>query len=332
MKFGAVPSKNAPGAILAHALQLPTKRLKKGHVLTPQDIRLIEEVGIDEIIVARLDPDDVDENSAAGRVANSLVAEGISTSAPFTGRMNLYADKTGIISFDKEIVDALNRITPAITLATLHDQSFVEAGRMVATVKIIPFAVQESHVEAAETLLKTKPSLRLFPSKSTRVGLIATVLPSLKTSVMDKTKTVLGGRLVPTGSEIVLERRIDHQQSALEKELLEISAQCDLIVVFGASAITDIDDVIPAALRACGGRVDHLGMPVDPGNLLMIGQFDGKPVIGAPGCARSPAENGFDWVLQRCLCGLDVDRKYISGLGVGGLLMEISQRPQPRES
>ena len=102
-------------------------------------------------------------------------------------------------------------------------------------------------------------------------------------------------------------------------------------MVFGASAMVDADDVVPAGIREAGGTIRHLGMPVDPGNLLILGEIGGKPVIGAPGCARSPKENGFDWVLNRLLAGLDVTPDDITGLGVGGLLMEIVSRPQPRE-
>ena len=104
----------------------------------------------------------------------------------------------------------------------------------------------------------------------------------------------------------------------------------ELVVVFGASAIADRRDVIPAAVEAIGGRIEHFGMPVDPGNLMLIGQARGQPILGAPGCARSPKENGFDWVLMRLLAGLPVSREDVTGLGVGGLLMEIVTRPQPR--
>ena len=105
----------------------------------------------------------------------------------------------------------------------------------------------------------------------------------------------------------------------------------ELVVVFGASAIADRRDVIPAAVEAIGGKIEHFGMPVDPGNLMLIGQAKGQPVLGAPGCARSPKENGFDWVLMRLLAGLPVSRSDITGMGVGGLLMEIVTRPQPRD-
>src|SRR5205823_12073621 len=103
------------------------------------------------------------------------------------------------------------------------------------------------------------------------------------------------------------------------------------IIVFGASAIADRRDVIPAGVEAIGGKIEHFGMPVDPGNLLLLGNARGRPVLGAPGCARSPKENGFDWVLMRLLAGLPVAREDITGLGVGGLLMEIVTRPQPRD-
>jgi molybdenum cofactor cytidylyltransferase len=77
--------------------------------------------------------------------------------------------------------------------------------------------------------------------------------------------------------------------------------------------------------------VIRVGMPVDPGNLLVLGESQGKTVIGAPGCARSPRENGFDWILDRILAGIDVGADDFSKMGVGGLLMEIESRPRPRD-
>jgi molybdenum cofactor cytidylyltransferase len=129
----------------------------------------------------------------------------------------------------------------------------------------------------------------------------------------------------------VAEHRVPHEQGALASAIDEVlKAGAELVIVFGASAIADRRDVIPAALEAIGGEIEHFGMPVDPGNLMLIGKARGHAVIGAPGCARSPKENGFDWVLMRLLAGLPVSREEITGMGVGGLLMEIVTRPQPR--
>ncbi len=101
-------------------------------------------------------------------------------------------------------------------------------------------------------------------------------------------------------------------------------------MIFGASAITDRRDVIPSAIEAIGGRIERFGMPVDPGNLLLLAARGALPIVGAPGCARSPKENGFDWVLQRILAGVPIGGADIEAMGVGGLLMEIASRPQPR--
>jgi molybdenum cofactor cytidylyltransferase len=150
--------------------------------------------------------------------------------------------------------------------------------------------------------------------------------------VVDKTLKITAERLAPAGATIIAERRVPHGRDAVARAVDEVlRAGAELAIVFGASAIADRRDVIPAALEAIGGRVEHLGMPVDPGNLLMIGSAGKTAVLGAPGCARSPKENGFDWVLMRLLAGLPIQRQDITGLGVGGLLMEIVTRPQPRE-
>jgi molybdenum cofactor cytidylyltransferase len=174
-------------------------------------------------------------------------------------------------------------------------------------------------------------ALRVAPYVIKRVGVVSTLLPGLAPKVVEKTLRVTSERLAPAGATIIAERRVPHEETALAaaiKELLGLGAE--LVIVFGASAIADRRDVIPAAITEIGGAIEHFGMPVDPGNLLLIGSADSVPVLGAPGCARSPVENGFDWVLMRLLAGLKVTRAELTGMGVGGLLMEIVTRPQPR--
>lgn len=331
MRFGPFPADQAEGAILAHAMKLPDRRLKKGHVITAEDVELFASNGIGTVIAAHLESHDIEENAAASHVAEALTSDQITAAEAFTGRVNLYAATTGILAIDKVLVDLINQVDPAITVATLANDVFVEAGRMIATVKIIPFAVNSQLVQQVIDLINEGAVLSLADARPLRVGLISTQLPSLKPSVMDKTRRIQSERLSPSGSKLVEERRVDHSQEAVAEAINDMKANCDLLLIFGASAITDKADVIPAGIELSGGEVVYFGMPVDPGNLLLVGQVDQIPVIGAPGCARSPAENGFDWVLQRIICDLPVDKAYLSGLGVGGLLMEISARPQPRE-
>jgi molybdenum cofactor cytidylyltransferase len=201
---------------------------------------------------------------------------------------------------------------------------------MIATVKLIPFGV-EAKVRDAAVAAASRDALRVAPYVIKRVGVVSTLLPGLASKVIDKTLRVTAERLAPAGAKIVVERRVPHEQAALAdaiKEVLDLDVE--MVIVFGASAIADRRDVIPSAIESNGGTVQHFGMPVDPGNLLLLGSARGTPVLGAPGCARSPVENGFDWILMRLLAGLEVKRSDITGLGVGGLLMEIVTRPQPR--
>ena len=58
-----------------------------------------------------------------------------------------------------------------------------------------------------------------------------------------------------------------------------------------------------------------------------------KRYPGLPWFARYiiAKKNGFDWMLQRFLADVPMTPADIRRLGVGGLLMEIVSRPQPRD-
>ncbi len=275
---------------------------------------------------------DLDEDAAAERLAAALRVTNVDARPAATGRVNLHALSAGVFTVDKALIDAINAVDPAITLATLADHATVEAGRMVATVKIIPFAVAGALVARAASLAAGRDAFAVHPFAPRRVGLVQTMLPNVKGQVLDKTARITEARLARSGSRTVRELRTPHDAAPVAAAIRELLPDSDMIVLFGASAMCDPQDVVPAAIRAAGGTVSRAGMPVDPGNLLVLGEVGGKPVIGAPGCARSPKENGFDWVLDRLMAGLDVSAEEITGMGVGGLLMEIATRPQPREA
>ncbi|TNC16247.1 molybdopterin-binding protein [Methylobacterium terricola] len=336
MKFGPVPVAEAAGLIAAHSVRAGEAVVKKGRVIGAEDAARLAEAGIAEVAAVALEPGDVGEDAAAERLAAAVVGPGVAVEPPFTGRANLHAAQAGLLVLDESVIGAVNRIDEAVTLATLVPFKPVVPGEMVGTVKIIPYAVPGAVLDRA--LKAAAPAIRVAPYRLTRVAAISTLLPGLKASVVDKTLRTLEARLAPAGARIVGEARVPHEAAAVAQALTHAIARdgADLAVVFGASAIADRRDVIPAGIEAAGGTVDHLGMPVDPGNLLLLGRLGPDsprpvPVIGAPGCARSPKENGFDWVLQRLLAGMPVTRDDIVGFGVGGLLMEIVSRPQPRD-
>ena len=330
MKFGPVSPRQAEGATAVHTIRQGSLVLKKGTLVGPAEVAALEAAGIKDIVVARLEPGDVSEDRAAAEIAKAVAGEGVHVDRAFTGRANLFAEKAGILVVDKDAIDHLNRVDEAITFATLPAFKPVVEGEMIATVKIIPFAVGQAALDAS-LKVAGKPFIRVAPYQIKKVGIVSTLLPGLATKVVEKTLRVTEARLAPAGAVIVAERRVPHEERAVAKAVDEVLKEgAELVVVFGASAIADRRDVIPAAVEAVGGKIEHFGMPVDPGNLMLIGHVKGQPILGAPGCARSPKENGFDWILMRLLAGLSVSREDVTGLGVGGLLMEIVTRPQPR--
>lgn len=329
MKFGEVAIAQAEGGLLVHRIRAGTRVFDKGHVLSAADVETLRDAGIATVTVARLEPDDIGEDEAATRIAAVLRGEGVNAGAAFTGRVNLHAGVPGVVVLDGARIDALNAIDESITVATLPAFALVEARQMIATIKIIPYAAPR---RAVEDCLRLAGEIRVAPMRAARAALIQTRLPGTKPSVLDKTTEALRHRLETLGSRLLSEQRVGHTVAEVAAAIdAAKQAGAELVMIIGASAIADRRDVIPAAIERSGGGIDHFGMPVDPGNLLLLAHgADGAPILGLPGCARSPKLNGFDWVLQRLLAGIAVTGRDIQAMGVGGLLMDIPSRPLPR--
>ena len=330
MIFAEMDVARAEGALLAHSVRANGISFRKGRRLSAADIAALSAAGQKTVMAVRLEPDDVPEDEAAQAIARAVGGPHLSLAAPFTGRANLLADAPGLLVVDQARLDALNMVDEAVTLATLAPFDLLTTGDMAATIKIIPFAVPRPVLERCLALAgEGGPILRLAPLKPRRVGLIQTRLPGIKESVLDKTFEVTNQRLAGLHCPPVVERRCAHKTADLKAAIAGLG-DVEMILIAGASAITDRRDVIPAAITASGGEIIHFGMPVDPGNLLLLGRLGERAVLGLPGCARSPKVNGLDWVLRRLVADLPIGRTDIMRMGAGGLLKEIPTRPQPR--
>ena len=334
MRFGDTPIDEAAGAILGHSWRSGGINFSKGRRLSADDVGKLKAAGVATVVAARLDSDDVHEDEAAATVAKSLAGEGIEVTAPFTGRCNHFARGSGLAVVDHARIDALNDLDESVTVATLPPFARVEPRQMVATVKIIPYGAPKSAVARAVEVAHSanRPLISVAPFHAMRAGLVQTRLPGTRDKVLDKALGTTTKRLTSLGSMLSGERRVAHDAAAIAGALKELKAEgCDLFLIAGASAIVDRHDVVPLGIAEAGGTVHHFGMPVDPGNLLLTAELDGKPVLGLPGCAKSPKYNGFDMVLERLAAGLTVGRAEIVRMGAGGLLAEIASRPQPRD-
>ena len=332
MKFGDIPIAEADGAFLAHSVKLQGIAFKKGRVLSAEDVTALARAGKASIVGAKLDADDIGEDDAAAAIAEALTGEHLTRGAAFTGRANLFAAAAGLVEIDAERIDRINLVDEAITVATLPLHARVTPRQMVATIKIIPFAAPAKAIEAVRRIAaEDGPVIRVAAFTPHRVGLIQTRLPALKDSVIAKTSATTRTRVAALNSELAADEVVDHKADAIAAAIAGQRAKgCNPILVLGASAIVDRRDAIPAAIVASGGEVLHFGMPVDPGNLLLLGKSGEADVIGLPGCARSPKMNGFDWVLERLTANITVTPRDVMRMGVGGLLTEIATRPLPR--
>lgn len=328
MKFGPVPIADAEGAILAHSLAVSTGKIAKGTALSKGDLAQLEQAGFESVVVARLEPGDLHEDAAALALAESLLpdatAAGLRLSGAGAGRVNLYATGAGIVRVAAEQIAAVNAVDPMISIATVPDFHRVDEDGMVATIKIIAYGVPEDALRAAAA--QAEGAIRRVPAAFQTATLIETRVTSA--TPPDKGRAAMAGRMDRFGIALTDREVVRHQIEELAPAIAD--APGEVIFVLTGSATSDPLDVAPSALRAAGGEVTRFGMPVDPGNLLFLGRLGEKPVIGLPGCARSPALNGADWVLERVVCGLDVTSADIAAMGVGGLLKEIPTRPHPR--
>ena len=333
MIFGRLPLDSAEGAVLAHSVRMPRVTLKKGAVLGARDVANLRAAGYTEVIAARLEPGDVGEDEAASAVAEAAAGPGTRLKSAFTGRRSIYAETRGIAVIDRARIDRLNAIDEGLTVATVPPYHLVEAGQMVATVKINPLSAPAAVIEGAAALLaEDEPPVRVAAFRAMAAALILTRLPGLKESVLDKTVATVRARLEALGSRLDREVRCDHDEDAVAGALAAaVAAGCEPILICGASAIVDRRDVVPTGIVMAGGVIDRFGMPVDPGNLTLLAHLGATPILGLPGSARSPRPHGSDWLLQRLLADLPVGPSDVAALGVGGLLKEVPGRPQPRE-
>ena len=331
MRFGPISVASAAGAVLAHGMKAGGRSLKKGRVLSAADVELLVREGFESVVGASFDADDVTEDRAAQTAAQALAGGGARVGAPFTGRCNVFAATDGLFLVSAVDVDRFNAVDEALTVATLPGLRAVREGEMLATIKVIPFAVSGAVLERALARLGTAAAIRVAAFEPMDVAVIQTRLPATRDTVLDKTSRVLQSRVEALRGRIVADVRCDHDSGAVALAVGgALDSGADVVLVAGASAIVDRRDVIPGGIVGAGGEVLHLGMPVDPGNLLLLARCRGRPVLGLPGCARSPALNGLDLVLERLAAGLEVGSGEIMAMGVGGLLKETAARAQPR--
>lgn len=327
MRFGEYPLDQCVGHVLAHSLKLGDLRLSKGTIISPDHVAALNELGQQSITIAIVEEMDLAEDEAAERIGAKFKSANLQVTSPVAGRVNLIADKDGVLLINQEEINAFNNVDETITIATLTPFARVQKGMLLATIKIIPYGVSKRYLELALNCISTN-SVEISEFNPAFCDIILTKTEGFKQSLLKKGEAVLTERLRPLQLSVRSTQIVSHD--ALEIADAIASCTSENIFVLGASATSDREDVIPKAVVQSGGLIIRFGMPVDPGNLLMLAENGSKKIVGMPGCVRAPALNGADWVLERLAAGVEITSRDIAIMGVGGLLKEISQRPLPR--
>lgn len=326
MKFGRVPLALAEGHILGHNVAVAERRvLRKGRRLGSAELAELASLGLTEVYTARLDPTDVDEDASAARIARALVDVGhVRARAATGGRVSLEAERAGVFQVNPERLLELNSIA-GVTLATLPRGQVVARGEVLATLKIIPFALSEVSVRAAESAAR-ESGLAVCPFVRERVHVLVSGAEGRRGRLLAAYREPLSCRLEAlgvhgTGFEYV--PLAGDPELALSTALArELDRGTELLILVSETATMDEDDLAPSAIRAAGGQVEVVGAPVFPGNLLLLGYRGAAAILGAPGCVRSRARNVVDRVLPRLLAGERLGKREVAELGLGGLSKE----------
>lgn len=322
MQVAKVLLKEAVGHILLHnqAGADGRKVLKKGQRLSQEDITLLRGLGQESVYVAILAADDIDENEAARRLGQVVSSQGIKPSSATTGRVNLMAATTGLFKVNVSELLAFNDFD-GITLATIPGNTPVQTKTMVGTIKIIPYGVPRARLETAEAVAAAARIVEIKPFVIKRAALIITGSATAREKVIEDFTPALRDRLASYNTELLCGPYVPEDEAEISAALLwALNKGAQMILIAGETSIMDVDDITPRAIKASGGQVVHYGVPVEPGNLMLLAFRDDIPIVGAPGCARSKSHNVVDMVLPRLAAGERLTRRDLIELGYGGLL------------
>ena len=331
MKIKNLAPQDSIGVVLAQTYNLPGKIISKGTFVTNEVVGYFKTGNVKTILCAVPEEGDIHEDEAAEAISSAIDKNHIYADKASTGRVNFKSQSLCLVRYDRDFIKELNLVDESIAFSIVEHNQLLAEGDLIATLKIIPFFMQKKYVDRVIKILAKDELFKIHSLKKKEVILIQTCFEWQKKSIFTATSNVTKARLEALGCSLKKEKLINHDYDTLRAIIRSsVKNEPEILLVSGATAITDRSDYIPKAILSEGGEIIQYGLAVDPGNLLLIGKVGNTTVIGMPGCARSPKLNGFDWVLQLLMADIPINREELADMGAGGLLMEIASRPLPR--
>lgn len=320
----------AAGTILMHnvADEAGTRALKKGTRLTREHLAELAAMGHTHVEVAVLEEGDVHENEAAQALAGALRTGEMHLSRPTGGRINLRAVVDGLLEVDAGRLLALNMI-PGIALATRRQRTVVGPNQDtdgLATLKIVPYAVERVDMDRALALASARPGvLEVRPFRQQRAALLLVGEEMARSRVRKDYEGPVRARLERLGTEVDRVEGVGQEEEAIAAAVSRLAAGAALLVIAGQTSVMHEEDTTLRGLRRAGAEVTVVGTPVEPGNLMALAYLPRSggqdlPVMCAPGCARGMKRNIVDMILPRLVLGDRLEQADVAALGLGGFL------------
>ena len=322
MKAQTVGVKESTGRILCCTIFRPggRKLLAKGHVLSEEDVRLLETEGLGQVWVTELEEGEVGEDDAVSQAAAEMGCGCLEIRLAAGGRANLFATEDCCVLVDDELLKQIN-CTASIVIATNLNFSFAVAGQRIATVKSAPFAIAQAQLEAVVSILKERgPILQARPIRNPSIAILYTD-PVHGDRAKQLFESIMRQRLEHFGIAPSFVLAAQEEENTVARGMQHLlRTKPAAILVASTTAPAGPDDVIGRAMTRIGCHLERFLAPVEPGNLFLLGYKDETPIVSAPGCFRSAKPNVVDLVLPPLLARYRVSGWEVACLGHGGLL------------
>ena len=322
MRAQTVDVKSSTGRVLCCTVFRPggKKLLAKGHVISDEDVRVLESEGMETIWVTELEDGEIGEDDAVCAVASEMGCGSFEIRLAAGGRANLLATENCCVLVDDELLKQIN-CPASVVIATSLNFSYVTTGQRIATVKSAPFAVSKEQLDAVIGILKDRgPILQARPVRNPTVGVLYSD-PVSGERARQLFENIMRQRLERFGVNANFVLACTEEENSVGRCLQHLlRSKPNVILVASTTAPAGPEDVIGQAMMKVGGQVERFLAPVEPGNLLLLAYKDDVPIVSAPGCFRSAKSNVVDLLLPPLLARYRVTGWEIACLGHGGLL------------
>jgi molybdenum cofactor cytidylyltransferase len=296
------------------------KLLAKGHILSDEDIRLLETEGMREVWVTELEEGEVSEDEAVMAVAEAMCCGAIEIRLAAGGRANLIATEDCCTLIDDDLLKQIN-LTGSVVIATVPNYRYARAGERLATVKSAPFAIARTHLEAVLSILAERGAiLQARPIREPGVAVLYTD-PVQGDRARTLFESVVRTRLEKYGASVRYSLSAVEEEDQVTRALQHLlKIRPNSVLIASTTAPAGPEDVVGRSLLNLGAHLERFLAPVEPGNLMMLGYKEDVPIVSAPCCYRSAKPNVLDLVLPPILANYRISGWEIACLGHGGLL------------